>query len=399
MPVLFFSFLIQLTLQEYFGGDAVRTMVIAAMLFGAVWIIVVEARNGLDCIGSLNSVFDFFVFYILTFQTMVVGIVNANMRPALYVLLACSAYLSVRIYVYRYGVVSFSVCLFLATFFSGLFAVIFDYSGLVNALSIDKDLDMLARFAPFGMHPNLSGHVYSAAAGVGVCVGLTRSSIKSMATFILLSLLMLIIPVASSSRGSMLGFCVGMTFVLYVLYSRKLLGINYYIDARLREIITISVLLLIILIFMNFDDVARILEFDSEYRGLDSGFTGRDYNWKTIVSMSMETFFGSVMGHGMRTWDGSAINVDTDSSYVNTLWELGLPSTIMVFGLYIYCLAMLIKRAFHVEHLCAIFIISFLLFEGIFARYAFAIGNPASLFGVAVIGFYLGGGRNFPKKL
>jgi O-antigen ligase len=135
-----------------------------------------------------------------------------------------------------------------------------------------------------------------------------------------------------------------------------------------------------------------ILEFRSEYRGIDGGLSGRSDLWAIIFDKLGSEDFPVVYGAGFRA-QVTAKYVDAiDNGYIVMLCEVGVFGLLTWLLMIVSTLLKILKR--NTRHGCAEAVVAgvliFILIESFVARYLLAIGNPASIIAITlVISFFM----------
>jgi len=132
--------------------------------------------------------------------------------------------------------------------------------------------------------------------------------------------------------------------------------------------------------------VDSVLNLSNQYRGLDSGLSGRTGNWtRAIHLLSDGTWFA---GHGLRSSD-----VDfppdqwIDNSYLVLLYEVGFVGAIVIPLRFVIVLRSFLQQYLtgaedaDLSLLCIGFLTVFLC-NNVVARFLFSAGNPSSLLAI-----------------
>lgn len=271
-----------------------------------------------------------------------------------------------------------------AFFWSGILSV-----GIFIPLSfadLMRALETMARFSAFSFHPNLLAFVLAGYFCVMVWKFMTGEwRVKILAG--LVGLVCLVIIFFASSRGSIAGIIVGCSFVkgMAILRARKERR-----TSLLRLGFLGATLLLAIVIFIQHPEwtkdsyafVDQVLELSSEYRGIDSGFTGRLDNWKETMRVFADGTW--LRGRGARSSDSLTSLID--NSYLVILYEIGLLPVILITwrffsilrGFFRGYFRAISQREKHFYLACSLLIVVFLV-NNVVDRYLFAVGNPYSL--------------------
>lgn len=258
-------------------------------------------------------------------------------------------------------------------------AILFNTAAIIKSLNFAVD-DMGARlrFSPFSNHPNLTAHIFGIvmlASSIYIFWERRRKTmywLALLATFICASLIVL----ATGSRGSIISLIMAYVFLfLSGKYNAKMINNKY-------QVITFFILIIFVFIYVGNNSLEyfiELLELNSQYRGIDTGMTGRTDNWPFIVGVALSNFQGYVIGHGIRSWNDTYYSMSTDSSYINSLWESGLILTLIT----IFLLLNKIHKLYRIKNnLVSDVYFSLLIYiaiESIVARYLIGIGNPGSI--------------------
>ncbi len=265
--------------------------------------------------------------------------------------------------------------------------LVFEFDLLIESLSFAvNSFGTRVRFSPFNNHPNLTGHIFGVAC---ICSSIyvfwhkrNRDIVWYLA--IIASIASSAMIAAASSRGATIAafFGIASVYVAHLLQNKdkwRLLTINALIGS------VVFILLLSVNTKITIEYFSELFELNSTYRGIGSGLTGRIDNWPVIIRLSLETFSGTMIGHGIRSWDGSLLRIATDSSYVNFLWEFGVFITLAIIALLLRKIHFTVafSRSLVLDLYLAILV--FVAVESIVARYMLGIGNPASLIVLVVL--------------
>lgn len=266
MPVIF-----------YCSGEALVTLQLAYLLYlGGVCFFVPKVSFSQSAVGILFSFVYFFVGLFSIFWN--VGAYEGGAALVEFVNLLNATFLLLS------GVFLFSALC------SNQFSVIFERIAvlvslfLLFALFVHWDERLGDRFNGNGIHPNWWGSI---AYGVACCALLSRRAV----IFRVLTFFALFVCYQASSRGSVLG-------VLLIV----LLMMDY--KAVLRHPVA-SILVLLGGVFALFVWGAGVLdfvlndvfEFNNQYRGAGTGFTGREDGWADALNVIVESpFFGAGYG-------------------------------------------------------------------------------------------------------
>ena len=329
---------------------------------------------------------EFFVGAVLPMQSILVLLASSEIRPLTYALTMSLTVACIHIIVSARGLASVLDQFIVASTLAAIGAAIFDWTGFLEALSaVQTDFGLL-RFMAFEGHPNLTGHNFGGAAVA--CFGRFLISTDTRQKTILLMCFGILstLPFAASSRGGLAAMGSGV-LVMSILYGQQISSRFVSNASRKYFILTILVLIIsfIVACFTQFEYFAEMLDASSEYRGLGSGFTGRTDNWYDVFVMASESTRVMLLGNGLRSWDDNIMGFATDSSYVNMLWEIGLPLTVLLTLFVLYRAFWFLFNDRHGIGLIAFGILVFVLVEGLVARFFIGIGNPVSVLTLALL--------------
>ena len=264
-----------------------------------------------------------------------------------------------------------------------LTVLITQHQELINAMfSAMSSYDVLQRFRPLNMHPNLTGMVYGGAAICLVFKGLYCDQLKQKILFLSTACICITFILAASARAALVALIIVSIICLYTF-------IKNLDKKRFTYLVTgLGCLFLIGLLYSDttFNFLSEMLEFDSDTRGVDSGATGRTELWALGASTILDDTSRLLFGYGLRSSEASRIGFSLESSYLTLLFEIRIFSTVLFLFL-VYTairLAMKISESEGENGIGAYYSIAmlliFLLLQSVFNRYLIAIGNFYSLF-------------------
>ena len=258
--------------------------------------------------------------------------------------------------------------------------VLFTYQEIFSAIRMDITLsNSYYRYSPWGIHPNLIGHIFGLYLIVMFWHVLIEHGLILRFIYFCGSIIALVLIIASSSRGGLFAAIFGIVVAL--------IPYIYKLNKNKRFIF----LFLILFLFMNIFGyyftssilyLQDLLQFDSDYRGLDTGFTGRVEGWLYILNNSLEDTYAFLFGRGFRNkWiDGLPFSID--NGFLVVFAELGILALILVLHriLKLYSIyGVLFRRVINAEIYLAFSIVLFFIAESVVARYFLSVGNPASI--------------------
>jgi len=250
-------------------------------------------------------------------------------------------------------------------------------------------VETLTRFSIFSFHPNLLAFVlagYFCAMVWKLLVGNVRMKILSGSV----GLVCLVIIFFASSRGSIVAILAGGVFMAGIAILR---AEKQTVSKVMRfGLLLAAVLLGLFLLVQNLDwtrnayvFVDEVLAISNEYRGINTGFSGRFDQWSRAARVLSDGTW--LVGRGLRSSD-TLFPEDQliDNSYMVGLFELGLIPTLLITWRFIavsYRILMAYFRSTDKERkyfylACGLFMAVFLL-NNVVARFFFSVGNPYSL--------------------
>lgn len=262
-----------------------------------------------------------------------------------------------------------------------ILTVIFFYKQeIFTALSPGSENRHDLRVRAFELHPNLEGFIFG-----GGAVLLLWQATHSRGIFRLFCIFGFIASLAivfsASSRAGLLAWIASVTLVV-------MLGLKKFSAVvRMRLIGVIAVIGLASAIYATSISkyVYEILELDSETRGVDSGGSGRSELWAQGWDLVMSSPANIMIGSGLRSSSPEYIGFSTESSFITILLDSGLIfGSILIISIFLSVLKSLYwidsKKNITIGRTLLSAMMIYALFQSIFNRYLFAIGNPFSFF-------------------
>jgi hypothetical protein len=200
----------------------------------------------------------------------------------------------------------------------------------------------------------------------------------------------LVVIFFASSRGSIVAILAGGVFIAGI----AILSVGKETARKVMQVglLLAAVLLGLFLLIQNLDwtrnayaFVDEVLAISDEYRGINTGFSGRFDQWSRATRVLSDGTW--VVGQGLRSSDMLfAENQLIDNSYLVGLYELGLIPTLLITWRFItvsYRFLVAYFRSTDREGryfylACGLFMTIFLL-NNVVARFFFSVGNPFSL--------------------
>ena len=238
----------------------------------------------------------------------------------------------------------------------------------------------LVRFAPLGMHPNLSGLVYGGGALLFFQYFLSSTRTHQRLFALLMSGLCMSMVLAASARASLLAL--GLTGAVGALL------IAWRGSRRARWALALAALALLGAALWQLgaisDYLSVILDLDSPTRGVDSGATGREEIWRDGVLLVLSDPLLFFTGRGVRAAGPEVIGFPVESSYINLALEHGAVFGLLMAGAFVVTAWRTLSRSFASGRMDPALFLSglmlvFVLIQSVFNRYLVAVGNPYSL--------------------
>jgi hypothetical protein len=263
----------------------------------------------------------------------------------------------------------------IATLISAIIIFGIEYQNLFISLASPSTEDGLFRFSPLGLHPNLVGHIFGGSLTISLILIVKEQSIYLKIYLFIIAIFSIIYILAASTRGGLFASIAAVLITILVYYYRELKFSNIIYG-------TAIIIILGFVLFSKsnfFSTIGNLLDFNSESRGLDAGFSGRIDAWPVVISLIINSPSTFLWGNGYRSWDSVKMGFDIDNSFINLIYEIGFIITICIVWIIIRRITTLAKDN---NSLSAVYfsILLFALIEGIVSRYLIGIGNATSLF-------------------
>lgn len=386
---LFLSFYLLLFLAVPSYGNAFQLVSLALIVMQNIATSLNTKSSRFGSFRSSMTLLSIFLIGIIPLQSLANNFFNFEFYYAEYSLLFFFAVFSIY---FAVSTIEFRLIFnsFLYAAVAITLTVLLTKSGLlIETLSITYDpVNGLNRFGPFGLHPNLVGHIFGGFAVMFFCSMLYEQKLWRKAFFAGLVGISFLFCIAASSRG---GFLAGMLGIAAV-YS-----IAVWQDKVRRQYLLLFLLLAFFAIVATKGGdkllayLSSIFETGSGDRGVGSGLTGRTGNWDRLIHTVFSSVTFMLFGNGLRTGSSEVLGYDIDNSYLNLLYEMGLPCTTLFVMLVVGCTNKLRKGLLQAPdslRAAAVGLFVFILCESVVARYLLSIGNPVSLFIVyCMLGF------------
>jgi hypothetical protein len=215
------------------------------------------------------------------------------------------------------------------------------------------------------IHPNFIGMIV-------LSIILSSLYIKSKIFTLIIYLLSFTVLIIVSSRAAIL--CVVLIMFLDFFFFKKIAFFN--LKSKLAKFLLI-IFYTVIFIYFGYEIINNLFLLDDKYRGLNSGFTGRDVRWLLAFDKWLENFWLGV-GYGESI---NFIGFSIDNAYLTILLEIGFFGMITYLFMVLYSLITYYKNKKYYE---VLFIIIYLLY-GIFEKRYFSVGNSFSIIFIFLI--------------
>lgn len=378
---LFLSFyaLIFLAVPKY--GNAFQLLSLALIVIQNASTFIGLKRNKFNSFKNSLTFLTLFLIAIVPLQSLANNFFNFELYYVQYSILFFAATFSIYIAV---NTIEFRVILnnFLCAAVAITLTILVTSSDLLlQTLAITYDPENgLSRFAPYGLHPNLVGHIFGGFAVMFFCFMLYGKKLLHKILFTALLLISFLYCIAASSRGGFLAALLGIVTVYAIAVWQD--------KVRRKHLILFILLAFIVLFFTKGADkvasyLSSIFEYGSSDRGVGSGLTGRTEHWDKLFHTVFSSVAFILFGNGLRTGSVEVLGYDIDNSYLNLLYEMGLASTLLFVMLIIANTNKLKRALLHTPDVLkatAVGLLVFILCESVVARYLLSIGNPLSLF-------------------
>lgn len=238
----------------------------------------------------------------------------------------------------------------------------------------------LVRFAPLGMHPNLSGLVYGGGSLLFFqhFMGSTRAHQKLFA--LLMCVLCLSMVFAASARASLLALGLTGSVAVLLIAWRGSRGARIALTLAAFAVVAIGLFKAAAIA----DYLTLMLDLDSPTRGRDSGATGREVIWRDGIALVFSEPLLFFTGRGVRAAGPEVIGFPVESSYINLALEHGVVLGFLMAACFVVAAWSALRRSFATGVMNPTLLLSglmllFILVQSVFNRYLVAVGNPFSL--------------------
>lgn len=257
--------------------------------------------------------------------------------------------------------------------------LLFNYQDFLDALTPGALNHWALRARAFNLHPNLEGLIFAG----GFLILLRQATLSrgiAKIIYFIFSIISCIVVMGASARASLLAMILSFTLMLAISFPK--------LPRKYKQLIFfISIIGLIgAFIFGGaiWNYVYDILELGSSTRGLDSGGSGRTELWQKGIALFASSLPQSVFGGGLRWSTADVIGFSVESSYITIFLDSGILAggfliISILFSLFRSASWALRRRNSRLQDVTITTLILFSMFQGLFNRYLFAIGNPFSL--------------------
>jgi len=267
-----------------------------------------------------------------------------------------------------------------------LTSIAVDHTGVIAALSASVGRGGLDRFTPLGTTPNLVGYTFGAGAILMARRVIVSKMILERMTMAAAALLSCTFVLAASARASLVALIVAA--VLSVILEIRI--------GRLISMIWVRVTALsCVLVGVVFSEKVggyfdRMLELESNTRGLASGGTGRTQLWARGIAAVFGDPMTFIFGGGFRSSNSDLIGFSTENSYISILLDSGIFVGAAIILVFCYAPIKALKLTSPQSRYASSLVLlasffTFLVVESFFNRYLLAIGNPISLISLTLL--------------
>jgi exopolysaccharide production protein ExoQ len=295
-------------------------------------------------------------------------------------MLLCVTALSIRLLINRKPFEFFAAAL-ISFFFLSILVVAVDFENLWMALTLETTDTGRVRFSPFNNHPNLVAHVFASGIILTFVSYIYDINLLRRKIYLFFIGLQVVIVIATSSRGAMVAIVPAIIFVMLHVYGSKFI-FN-------RQVFALCLIFLVWLLASSFgrqtstitagEWLLDIFEVNSEYRGLDSGGSGRLELWPIVLEKASATIQSTLIGNGYRSWSIEHFGFSIDNSYINLFWEFGFVVALTLILVLLRQCWLIAASPRSIISTGALGVLVFILVDSIFARYLIGIGNATSL--------------------
>jgi exopolysaccharide production protein ExoQ len=267
-----------------------------------------------------------------------------------------------------------------------LTSIALDHQKALAALVPSPGSAGLVRFMPLGSAPNLTGYIFGGGAILMIRRAIVSKNIVERLVMAGGALFSCLFVLAASARSSLIALAIAACVAIILEFRvRRVFAMKWV------KIGTIAV----VIIGIAFSDkigsyFSRMLELESDTRGISTGASGRTGLWARGIATLFEDPMTFAFGGGFRSSNSDLIGFSTESSYITILLDSGAfigAAIILVFWYSpIKALKVTSPQDRHSSSLILLAsFMTFLIVESIFNRYLLAIGNPTSLMSLLML--------------
>jgi exopolysaccharide production protein ExoQ len=265
-------------------------------------------------------------------------------------------------------------------------SIVVDHREAISALSVTIGRRGLERFSPLQTTADLTGYLFGAGAILMFRRAIVTRSLVERGTMALGALVSCLFVLAASARASLLALAFAAVLsVVLELGTKRVLGMAW---VRIGAVLV--TLCCIVFSTKIFPYLGKILEVDSNTRGVASGGTGRTELWARGVASIFNDATTFALGGGFRSSNASIIGFSTESSYITIILDSGVFLGAAVIFAFWYAPIKALKLTDRETRYSSSLVLlatfmTFLVIESVFNRYLLAIGNPISLMTLLIL--------------
>jgi len=267
-----------------------------------------------------------------------------------------------------------------------LTSIAVDHTAALAGLSASVGRTGLARFTPLSNGPNLTGYTFGAGSILLIRRSIVSKNNLERAVMAIAAIVSGVFVLAASARASLIALFAAALFALVAE-----IGLGRVFSSKWVKIGAV-VFAIVGLVFSEklFSYFTKILELDSNTRGVGTGGTGRTTLWARGVAALFDDPITFAVGGGFRSSAADLIGFSTESSYITILLDSGVffgAAVILVFWYApVKALKLSVPQQRHSSSLVLLAsFLAFLVIESFFNRYLLAIGNPMSLMSLLIV--------------
>jgi exopolysaccharide production protein ExoQ len=267
-----------------------------------------------------------------------------------------------------------------------LTSIAVDHTGVIAALSASVGRGGLDRFTPLGTTPNLVGYTFGAGAILMARRAIVSKWILERMMMAAAAMLSCTFVLAASARASLVALIVAI--ILSVILEIRIGRLLRMLWVRIAGVTCVLVAVVFNDKITGYFD--RMLELDSNTRGLASGGTGRTQLWARGIAAVFSDPMTFTFGGGFRSSNSDLIGFSTENSYISILLDSGIFAGAAIILVFCYAPIKALKLVSPQERYTSSLVLlasffTFLVVESFFNRYLLAIGNPISLISLTLL--------------